>query len=48
MYSFSEMGSSYSDWENMAAMMFTDAATEYGIRKLASFAMKRNPYVAAL
>lgn len=48
MYSFSEMGSSYSDWMNMAAMIVTDAATEYGVRKLATFAIKRNPYVTAL
>lgn len=48
MYSFAEMGSSYSDWENMAGMMFTDAAMNYGANKLAMFALKRSPYVAAL
>ena len=48
LYSFSELGSSWSDWENMALMTMSDVAAGYGAKALTSFAVKRNPYINAL
>jgi len=48
LYSIAETGSSYSDFVNMGAMMLSDAAAGALARGLATYAVKRSPYVAAL
>jgi len=48
LYSIAETGSSYSDFVNMGAMMTSDAAAGLLARRLATFAIKRNPYVNAV
>jgi hypothetical protein len=48
LYSLAETGSSYSDFVNMGAMMVSDAAAGYLANKLATYAIKRSPYVVAL
>lgn len=48
LYSIAETGSSYSDFVNMGAMMVSDAAAGALVKKLATYAVKRSPYVAAL
>lgn len=47
-YSLAEMGSSYSDFENMAAMMITDLSAGAAAKGLSFFATKINPYTRAL
>lgn len=48
LYSFSELGSSWSDWENMALMTMSDVAAGYGAQVLSNIALKRNPYINAV
>lgn len=48
LYSIAETGSSYSDFVNMGAMMASDAAAGLLANRLATYAVKRSPYVAAL
>lgn len=48
LYSFSELGSSWSDWENMALMTMSDVAAGYGAKALSTIAVKRNPCINAL
>lgn len=48
LYSIAETGSSYSDFINMGAMMVSDASAGLLANRLATYAVKRNPYVAAL
>ena len=48
LYSIAETGSSYSDFVNMGAMMVSDAAAGALAKTLATHAIKRSPYVAAL
>ena len=48
LYSIAETGSSYSDFVNMGAMMVSDATAGLLARRLATYAVKRNPYVNAL
>ena len=47
-YSLAEMGSSYSDFENMAAMMLTDLSAGAAAKAIGFFATKTNPYINAL
>lgn len=47
LYSFSEMGSSYSDLENMAGMMLTDFSAGLGAKAIATLATSTNPYIKA-
>lgn len=48
LYSIAETGSSYSDFVNMGAMMLSDAAAGALAKGLATYAIKRSPYIAAL
>lgn len=48
LYSIAETGSSYSDFINMGAMMVSDAAAGALAKTLATHAVKRSPYIAAL
>lgn len=48
LYSIAETGSSYSDFVNMGAMMASDAAAGLLANRLATYAVKRSPYLAAL
>ncbi len=48
LYSIAETGSSYSDFKNMGAMMASDAAAGYLANRLATYAVKRSPYITAL
>lgn len=48
LYSIAETGSSYSDFVNMGAMMASDVAAGLLANRLATFAVKRNPYVNAV
>ena len=48
LYSIAETGSSYSDFVNMGAMMVSDATAGLLAKKLATYAIKRSPYVTAL
>jgi hypothetical protein len=47
-YSLAEMGSSYSDFENMAGMMLTDLSAGAVVKAIGFFAKKTNPYINAL
>lgn len=46
--SLSELGSSWSDVEHFAGLMATNAGLKKASAKLATFAMKRNPYMTAV
>lgn len=48
LYSIAETGSSYSDFVNMGKMMLSDAAAGALSKTLATYAVKRSPYIAAL